>query len=111
MIVNAQQFINHSNAYGLAPLETLGLVTPAGHRVHHGNEERFYNRNFGELLNVWDRLFGTYRPPPGDPREIVLGVDEMHVPYNTNNIARALWPQALDWLAAISVGMHNLRNG
>ena len=101
VIVNTHQFINHSNAYGLAPLEKLGIVTPAGHRVHHGIAERFYNRNFGTELNVWDRLFGTYQPPPKDPRQIMLGVDEKRVAYNIDNIAQALWQQALDWLATI----------
>jgi sterol desaturase/sphingolipid hydroxylase (fatty acid hydroxylase superfamily) len=102
IVVNAQQFINHSNAYALAPLEKLGIVTPAGHRVHHGLDERYYNCNFGELLNVWDHLFGTYMPPPSDPRRILLGVDETRVAYNTDNIAQALWPQALDWLTTLN---------
>jgi sterol desaturase/sphingolipid hydroxylase (fatty acid hydroxylase superfamily) len=112
VIVNTHQFINHSNAYGLAPLEKLGIVTPAGHRVHHGIEERLHNRNFGSSLNIWDRLFGTYEPPPKDPYQIALGVDEKRVDYNIDNIARAMWQQALDWLATINAECaRRLRNG
>jgi sterol desaturase/sphingolipid hydroxylase (fatty acid hydroxylase superfamily) len=37
------------------------LVTPSNHRVHHGLDAAYVDRNFGGLLIVWDRLFGTYR--------------------------------------------------
>jgi sterol desaturase/sphingolipid hydroxylase (fatty acid hydroxylase superfamily) len=37
------------------------LVTPAMHHVHHSADRCETDSNFGELLSVWDRLFGTYR--------------------------------------------------
>jgi len=43
----------------LGPLEWV-LVTPSHHRVHHSLESRHINRNFGGVLIVWDRLFGTF---------------------------------------------------
>jgi hypothetical protein len=42
----------------LGPLRYL-LVTPQSHRVHHSIEARHADRNFGVILSVWDRLFGT----------------------------------------------------
>jgi len=33
------------------------------HRIHHSREPRHHERNFGFLLTIWDRLFGTYHPP------------------------------------------------
>tara|TARA_B100001540_G_scaffold169313_1_gene149618 strand:- start:3656 stop:5938 length:2283 start_codon:yes stop_codon:yes gene_type:complete len=39
------------------------LVTPAVHAVHHSSEARETNSNYGTLLTVWDRLFGTYVSP------------------------------------------------
>lgn len=36
------------------------MVTPSAHRVHHGQNERYMDRNFGKMLILWDRLFGTY---------------------------------------------------
>jgi len=36
------------------------LVTPSNHRVHHSLREDHWNRNYGGILVVWDRLFGTY---------------------------------------------------
>jgi sterol desaturase/sphingolipid hydroxylase (fatty acid hydroxylase superfamily) len=42
------------------------LVTPAMHHVHHSAERCETDSNYGELLSVWDRLFGTYRPSDSD---------------------------------------------
>jgi sterol desaturase/sphingolipid hydroxylase (fatty acid hydroxylase superfamily) len=45
----------------LGPLEWV-LVTPSNHRVHHSLRREHWDRNFGGVLVVWDRLFGTYAP-------------------------------------------------
>ena len=42
-----------------APLEWL-LNTPSHHRVHHGSNPRYLDRNYGGVFIVWDRLFGTF---------------------------------------------------
>ena len=34
--------------------------TPSHHRVHHGSNVRYLDRNHGGVLIVWDRLFGTF---------------------------------------------------
>ncbi len=39
------------------------LVTPAMHRVHHSPDMPETNSNYGAILSIWDRLFGTYRQP------------------------------------------------
>ena len=36
--------------------------TPSHHRVHHGVNEQDLDRNYGGIVIVWDRLFGTYEP-------------------------------------------------
>jgi len=38
------------------------LVTPSVHRVHHGSNECYLDRNFSSMLSIWDRLFGTFEP-------------------------------------------------
>ena len=40
----------------------LVFVTPSAHRVHHGSNPEYIDKNFGSMLIVWDRLFGTYAP-------------------------------------------------
>ncbi len=42
------------------PLEAI-FNTPSHHRVHHGANEIYLDRNYGGILIIWDRLFGTYR--------------------------------------------------
>jgi sterol desaturase/sphingolipid hydroxylase (fatty acid hydroxylase superfamily) len=45
-------------------LGPVGLVlnTPSHHRVHHGINPQYLDRNYGGVLIVWDRLFGTFQP-------------------------------------------------
>jgi sterol desaturase/sphingolipid hydroxylase (fatty acid hydroxylase superfamily) len=43
------------------PLE-LVLNTPSHHRVHHGANEQYLDRNYGGILIIWDRLFGSFEP-------------------------------------------------
>ena len=45
----------------LGPLRYI-LVTPQSHRIHHSNEPHHRDKNFGVLLSIWDRLFGTQYP-------------------------------------------------
>jgi len=35
--------------------------TPSHHRVHHGANEIYLDRNYGSILIIWDRIFGTYQ--------------------------------------------------
>ena len=41
------------------PIEWL-FTTPSHHRVHHGVNPQYLDRNFGEFLIIWDRLFGSF---------------------------------------------------
>ncbi|MEQ6902597.1 sterol desaturase family protein [Nocardioides sp. YIM 152588] len=43
------------------PFELL-LNTPSHHRVHHASQGSYLDRNFGGILIVWDRLFGSFAP-------------------------------------------------
>jgi sterol desaturase/sphingolipid hydroxylase (fatty acid hydroxylase superfamily) len=43
------------------------------HKFHHHFEAPWTDRNYGNMLSVWDRLFGTMID--GDPREIIYGLD------------------------------------
>jgi sterol desaturase/sphingolipid hydroxylase (fatty acid hydroxylase superfamily) len=36
------------------------IVTPRVHRLHHNPEREHHDSNYGELLTLWDQLFGTY---------------------------------------------------
>jgi sterol desaturase/sphingolipid hydroxylase (fatty acid hydroxylase superfamily) len=54
----------------LGPLEWV-LNTPSHHRVHHGRNPRYLDRNHGGILIVWDRLYGTFEEE-GEPVDFGL---------------------------------------
>ena len=54
------QFWLHTDLIGrLGPLEWI-FNTPSHHRVHHASNPEYVDRNYGGILIVWDRLFGTF---------------------------------------------------
>jgi sterol desaturase/sphingolipid hydroxylase (fatty acid hydroxylase superfamily) len=54
------QYWIHTDAIrSLGPAEEV-LNTPSHHRVHHGSNRQYLDRNHGSILIVWDRLFGTF---------------------------------------------------
>lgn len=61
--------LQHSHLW----LRTQGLLghlilSPAHHQIHHSDEARHYNKNFGAALAIWDWMFGTLYIP-GEKRE------------------------------------------
>jgi sterol desaturase/sphingolipid hydroxylase (fatty acid hydroxylase superfamily) len=68
MILTAQawsliyQFWIHTEAIGtLGPIEWI-MNTPSHHRVHHGANVEYLDRNHAGVFIIWDRLFGTFAP-------------------------------------------------
>lgn len=49
------------------------FVTPSNHRVHHAQNEQYIDKNYGGILVVWDRLFGTFKDED-DTDPVVFGV-------------------------------------
>ncbi|MCP4302589.1 MAG: sterol desaturase family protein [Gammaproteobacteria bacterium] len=49
------------------------LVTPSNHRVHHAQNERYIDKNYGGMLILWDRFFGTFEDESED-EPVVFGV-------------------------------------
>lgn len=43
------------------------FVTPSNHRVHHGSEEMYIDKNFSAIFIFWDKLFNTYQPETDRP--------------------------------------------
>jgi len=63
------------------PIE-LVMNTPSHHRVHHGSDPEYLDRNYGGILIVWDRLFGTFQPETHRP---TYGLTH---PVNTYNLIK-----------------------
>jgi len=61
------QFWIHTRAIGkLGPLEWI-LNTPSHHRVHHGRNPKYIDRNHAGMFIIWDRMFGTFVPEQEEP--------------------------------------------
>ena len=61
------QFVQHTRYVPkLGPVEWI-FNTPSHHRVHHGTEAKYLDRNYGGMLIVWDRLFGTFQVEEEEP--------------------------------------------
>lgn len=57
-ILSLYALFTHSEHYDFPGLYVL--VTPRSHTLHHATNPRYLDKNFGAVLCIWDRLFGTY---------------------------------------------------
>jgi sterol desaturase/sphingolipid hydroxylase (fatty acid hydroxylase superfamily) len=77
------QFWIHTETIGrLGPPEAV-LNTPSHHRVHHGSNSRYLDRNHGSILIVWDRLFGTFE---AEAERVVYGLTKNIHSFNAGRI-------------------------
>ena len=82
--------IQHTQTIGkLGPLEWF-MVTPSAHRVHHGVNIEYLNKNFGNLFIVWDRIFGTYAE---EKEEVIFGLTNNVKTFNPFRITAFSWIQ------------------
>ena len=57
------QFFSHTETIGKLPRPIEFVFnTPSHHRVHHGSDEIYLDKNYGGILIVWDRMFGSFQP-------------------------------------------------
>ena len=80
------QYWIHTDAIRtLGPFEEV-FNTASHHRVHHGSNRRYIDRNHGSILIIWDRLFGTFeREDPAEP--VVYGLTKNIETFNPVRIA------------------------
>ena len=50
------------------------LISPAQHQIHHSDDERHFDRNFGGGLAIWDRMFGTLYVTSSEREDIQYGL-------------------------------------
>lgn len=61
-IVVAYQTWIHTQKIGRLGWLDKVFNTPSVHRVHHGANPEYLDKNYGGILILWDRMFGTYQP-------------------------------------------------
>ncbi len=83
------QFFIHTELVRRLPfgLEYV-LNTPAHHRVHHGTNPDYLDRNYGGVLIIWDRMFGTFAQETEAPR---YGIVRNLISFNP------LWVAVHEW--------------
>ena len=66
------------------------MNTPSHHRVHHGSNPLYLDRNHAGILIIWDRLFGTFQPEL-EEEKVVYGLVNNIDTYNPVKIAFIEW--------------------
>ncbi len=65
--------LQHTRIIGRLPVLDRFLTTPSNHRVHHGVNRVYLDRNFGNWTMIWDRLLGTYAR---ETEDVVFGITD-----------------------------------
>jgi len=84
------QFWIHTEAVDRIGRAEATLNSPSHHRVHHGTNRQYLDRNHGGILIIWDRMFGTFEP---EDEPVVYGLTKN---INTFNPARIASHEYLD---------------
>ncbi|MDE1917059.1 MAG: sterol desaturase family protein [Sphingomonadales bacterium] len=88
------QFFLHTEAVGRLGVLEWVLNTPAHHRVHHASNAAYLDCNYGGVVIIFDRLFGTHRAQRRD-EPLRYGLAEEQRSNNPLWIALGGWPRLL----------------
>ena len=80
--------VGHTQIVGkLGPFEWI-FNTPSHHRVHHGANSQYIDKNYGNLLIIWDRMFGTFEP---EQEEVKFGLVNNVNTFNPVKVTFMAW--------------------
>lgn len=66
------------------------FVTPSHHRVHHGSNPQYIDKNYGAFFIIWDRMFGTYEP---EVEQAIYGITK---PVDSHNPVTLVFHEYVD---------------
>lgn len=102
------QFFVHTRLVNKMGVLEVFMSTPSHHRVHHGKNPQYIDKNYGAFFIIWDKLFGTFEP---EVEAVEYGITEPlrnqnpvwscvhhHVSIIKTIKAEPLWQQKLKWL-------------
>ncbi|MGL1559336.1 sterol desaturase family protein [Vibrio parahaemolyticus] len=82
------QFCVHTQSIrSLGPLEWV-FNTPSHHRVHHGINRQYIDKNYAGVLIIWDRMFGTFEP---EIETVRYGISKPVNSFNPIKVTFAEW--------------------
>jgi alkylglycerol monooxygenase len=85
--------VGHTQIVGRLGFIEWIFNTPSHHRVHHGSNEQYIDKNYGNLLIIWDRMFGTFEP---EKEKVRFGlVNNVHT-FNPTKITFMAWSSMIE---------------
>ena len=85
--------VGHTQIIGkLGPLEWI-FNTPSHHRVHHGSNKQYIDKNYGNLLIIWDRMFGTFE---SEEEPVKFGLVNNVNTFNPTKITFMAWMSMIE---------------
>lgn len=87
-----QFWIHTELVRSLGPLEKI-INSPSHHRVHHAVNDEYLDKNYGGVLVIWDRIFGSFAPEKELPRYGLIEPLESHNP---------LWINCHGWAETVA---------
>ncbi|WP_081875840.1 sterol desaturase family protein [Vibrio sp. ER1A] len=90
-----QFFVHTQWIRRLGPLEWV-INTPSHHRVHHGVNAQYIDKNYAGILIIWDRMFGTFEP---EVEEVRYGISKPVNSFNPITVTFAEWKEMLNDLS------------
>lgn len=92
--------VGHTRCVGKLPAVIEFIFnTPSAHRVHHGSNPAYIDKNYGNLFMLWDRLFGTYAE---EQEEVVYGLVNNVKTNNPITLTFYVWREIIADMAASS---------
>ncbi|MEZ4826735.1 MAG: sterol desaturase family protein [Bacteroidia bacterium] len=81
VFIGLYQFVTHTRLVGKLGFLEYIMVTPSSHRVHHGRNEKYLDKNYGHVFIIWDRMLGTFEAEAEEPEYGITTGFESSNPY------------------------------
>jgi len=121
LLTHLTQFWVHTSIIPRIPLMDYILVNPSFHRVHHGTQDIYMDKNFSEVFPYWDHLFGTYVKEEKDEppkfglqsltninRPIVQNIYYFISLYKLSKISKNKWDKYLIYFKGLNYSPSNI---
>ncbi|WP_109853284.1 sterol desaturase family protein [Aquimarina sp. AU58] len=104
VFVQVFQTLLHTEIIGkfTRPVEFI-FNTPSHHRVHHGSNKQYWDKNYAGILIIWDRMLGTFEP---EVETVKYGISE---PLNSTNPIKVFF-HGITRLFKKMVGVEGVKN-
>ena len=85
--------VGHTQIFGKLGFVEWVFNTPSHHRVHHGANKQYIDKNYGNLLIIWDRMFGTFE---SEEEPVKFGLVNNVNTYNPTKITFKAWSSMIE---------------